>query len=126
MDSTKMKKPSKLDINKNPERFSHLDRAREYDRFLHHEFGWGEPTVADGLFGCSDYSGISTPAFLEGFMAALAFCSGAISGGKLREFSKWSEPLDVMTLNKFAQSCMERQTLWDKNPELNKDNEVGI
>lgn len=107
----------KLDINKQPERFSHIERAKEYDSMIHQEFGWGAPN-SEKLFGCHDYSGISQPAFVEGFMAALAFCSGAISGGKFRDMSKWALPgVDTMTMNKFAQSCMERQTLWEKNPD---------
>ena len=52
---------------------------------------------------------------LEGAMAMLAFCSGSISGGRLREILIPDMPTtDLFSLNSFAKSAMENTTLWSE------------
>lgn len=109
-----VKKP--LCINTAPERFSHMERALLYEDFLNREHSFGY-SLDDRIFGVSEFTGISEPAFVEGFMAALAFCSGAVSGGKVREMTRWAKSIDTHQMVNHAQACMSRQTLWEQNEE---------
>lgn len=113
---------SKLDIRKCPERFSHIERAQ----YMHNLIctdplsnpKWEIPIGSDSMFGVVQLN-LSATIFLEGAMIAAAFCSGAISGGKLREMVKASGfSVDAYVLNKFLESAMNSQTLWDKKEEV--------
>lgn len=110
--------PEKL--ARKPETWSHMERA-----VTMHNFICTDPLAYETwksthpqLFGIHDMSGVAAPAWMEGFMVALAFCSGAVSGGKLREFARIIDPhLDTFGLNKFAESAMASQYIWDKQEE---------
>lgn len=121
-----MKKPkeSKLNIHDTPDRFGKLERAAALNNFIAKEFDtpqWIVPEDYDKnnpeFFGLDPLAhSLEDTSFLEGFMSALAFCSGSISGGKCREFMKGSyDKIDRMTLTNFATACMNMQTLWEKN-----------
>lgn len=111
----------KLDIHATPERFGHLERAMEMARLVSEEHHLGFP-VDDSLCGVKEFSGSTEEkAFLEGYFLALAFCSGAVSGGKVREFARWAQAVDEFTLNSWADASMKRQTLFEQNPEVQTD-----
>ena len=113
---------NKLDINKNPERFSSFERAINTHNRICDEFGFNDwkltlPATKETIFlGCTFWHGVGyTALFLEGFMSALAYCSGSISGGRLRELTREADctQIDEFALNNFAQTVMTNQTLWN-------------
>lgn len=101
---------------------SHIERA-----ILLHNLICADPLNKDkwlieegrelnSLYGIHDYSGISATSFIEGLMLGIAYCAGAISGGKMREIIRIAAPsADSFTINKFAESAMNSQTLWEIN-----------
>lgn len=61
---------------------------------------------------------LTTDSFIEGFMTALAFCCGAVSGGKARDFLSFRVGhIEIPGLVNFASAAMDRQTLWPQNEE---------
>ncbi len=77
-----------LDIHKEPERFSHEERATELCNYACGDIGMKGFKDGERICGLSTYDP-ETAAYLEGFFAAVAFMSGTISGGKVRHFAKW-------------------------------------
>ena len=127
-----------IDVNKNPERCSAGERARAHYNWIMREFGRGDGLTderatreMDPLFGVGIFASLSGSAFLEGVMAATAFCSGSISGGKFEAMSKnycKYDPIDIPGLTLFMDWAMKQQTLWEKNPERlsEKEENLGI
>jgi len=124
----------KLDINKNPRSFSALERAIHAHNFICREFDFGDwkveiPVTKDtNFFGLNWLSGSGHAGyFIEGFMLAAAYCSGSISGGKLRELLDGSDiTCDVFRLNSFLQCAMTNQTLWEQNPDKHEEPSDGV
>ena len=123
---------NELDINKNPERFSAFERAIHAHNLICKEMKFDKweldlPVTNETKFMCTGvYGGTGyVGAFLEGLMVATAFCSGSISGGKVREMCKVAnEHLDLHMIVNFMSSTMECQTLWEQNPSLDIDNSM--
>lgn len=113
-------KPSIAD---NPIAFTPLERAAYAHDFTCQEFDipewklWSDPpNPALNVFGAARSSGDETQSFIEGFMVAMAFCTGSISGGRMRELFRDSYPeIDEFKLQNLANSVMGMQTLWDQN-----------
>lgn len=121
-----MGEKTKLDINKNPEAFSRVERAIHLNNLVATEIKedyWKRelPLKREG----NEFLGVDPlwmnpddASFLEGFFAALAFCAGAASRGKVMEVCGKTAPYDVLhcALNT-AKSAMECQTLWEQNED---------
>jgi len=115
---------SNLDINKRPEAFSRVERAIHFNNMVAHEIGV-ESWVTDLPIaaGKQEFLGvdpiwlsIEDGAFLEGFLAAVAFCSGSASSGKIMDVSAKTWLPDVLhRLLNTAKSAMEAQTIWEQN-----------
>ena len=85
------------------EGWSRTERIASLQRLTNEE---AKSKWAPSMFGASPYG--EEAAFLEGFTAALAFCSGSISGGRLREIARiTSDSIDTFALNNYARSVME-------------------
>lgn len=115
-----------INPEKQPERCSAFERGMVHNNLIAQEFGFKTWLVDYALtkespLFCGRHWLTTTPtesAFMEGFFAAVAFCSGAASRGKVMDISAKTFGHDQlhMMLNT-AKSAMEHQTLWEQNKD---------
>jgi len=112
----------KAKIGHNPCGYTALERAAYAHDFTCQEFDipeWRlqkEDPYQLNVLGVTPKSTPETKAFIEGFMVAMAFCTGSISGGRMRELFRDVYPdIDEFKLQSWANSVMGMQSLWEKN-----------
>jgi len=98
--------PCVMDRYKPDQALSSGERMGRLQDYIAQESGWNPPKT---VFGTSIYNPCQQ-AFIEGCLAMLAFCSGSISGGRLRELAGecYGHEIDTHALNNYAKSVMER------------------